>query len=182
MTTKRKRDIVWDKVLDWKLPMLVSGVIICSLLFSCSARSTENEIYAGYGDLSNVDVDDRTCLVYNLYHESRGESDMANIMILNTVFNRVKSPYYPNTPCEVIKQPKQYSWLSDGKSDHLRNNSQVIRLTRIVDDYTLNKELFLRLSEGVDHYHENKITPEWSLSDRMVKIAIIDNHTFYVRK
>lgn len=169
----------FSKTLEFSMPMLVGGVITGILLTSCDTRAGEVENVV---DIMKSDVDDRTCLVMNLYQESRSESDMANIMVMNTVFNRVKSKHYPDSPCGVVKQKLQYSWTSDGRSDYMHNQNQVKRLTYLVDKYIINKELFLSLSEGADHYHHVNITPEWSLSPRMVKVSLVDNHVFYKRK
>ena len=106
---------------------------------------------------------------------------MANIMVLNTIFNRTNSPHYPDTPCEVIKQYKQYSYTHDGLSDRMVNLVQVKRLEGIVDKFLLNRKLFLSLSEGSDHYHTNEVEPYWIKSDRMKYIGTYDKHLFYRR-
>lgn len=182
----KKRVRIKQKLKEFKetrgvesLFLLIFCIIIS--LFVKDVNASENNINPRINNLLSEHVGTRVCLVYNLYHESRSESDMANIMVLNTVFNRVKSKHYPNTPCDVIKQPKQYSWLDDGRSDNMRNLKQVKRLTKLVDKYLMNKEMFLSLSEKVNHYHTNSISPAWSKSKRMKKVAVIDNHTFYVR-
>lgn len=181
LKNKLKHKLVphFDKALDFSMPMLLGTLVASAILVSCDAKSSEVE---NVHDIMKADVGDRTCLVMNLYHESRSDSDMANIMVLNSVFNRVKSKNFPNTPCGVIKQKLQYSWSSDGRDDLMKDKYQIKRLTKLVDKYILNKELFLSLSQGVDHYHHVNITPEWSTSPRMKKITTIDNHTFYKRK
>ncbi|AGH31971.1 endolysin [Vibrio phage PWH3a-P1] len=176
---KQKLKVDSFKELRWVESLIL--LIVCGILSLYVKDVNAGEINPDINDLLSADVGTRTCLVFNLYHESRSESDMANIMILNTVFNRVKSPHFPDTPCEVVKQDKQYSWLQDGKTDKMRNLKQVKRLTKLVDKYLMNKELFLSLSEDVDHYHSNKVRPLWSKSERMKKVAVIDQHIFYIR-
>ncbi|ALM62068.1 endolysin [Vibrio phage qdvp001] len=180
----KKRLRVKQKLREFKETRGVESLflfIFCLILALYVKDVNAGEINPNINDLLSVEVGTRTCLVYNLYHESRSESDMANIMILNTVFNRVESPHFPNTPCGVVKQDKQFSWTHDNKSDKMHNLKQVKRLTKLVDKYLMNKELFLSLSENVDHYHSNKIRPSWSKSKRMKKVAVIDQHVFYVR-
>lgn len=156
--------------------------LIFSMFHSEKSQASEDSIRTDIEDILQVDMSTRECLVYNLYMESRGESDLANIMVLNSVYNRVLSKHFPNTPCEVVKQPFQYSWTRDRRSDKLHDHEQVTRLTRLVDNYLLNREMFLAMSHGTDHYHHVNITPEWSLSKRMVKVATYDRHVFYRRK
>lgn len=182
----KKRVRVKQKLKEFKETRGVESLfllIFCLILalYVKDVNAGENKVDPDINNLLSKEVGTRTCLVYNLYHESRSESDVANIMVLNTVFNRVKSTHFPDTPCEVVKQDKQYSWTHDGKSDKMHNLKQVKRLTKLVDKYLINKEVFLSLSQGSDHYHTNNIRPVWSKSKRMKKVAVIDNHTFYVR-
>lgn len=164
-------------------PKLATATALCLLLTNTlGAFASENEVNPSIRDVVSTEMPDRDCLVYNLYHESRGESDLANIMVLNTVFNRVSSPHYPNTICGVVKQPYQYSWTNDGRSDVMSNLAQVDRLTKLVDMYLINKDAYLALSKGADHYHTTAISPYWSKSDRMEKIAVVDHHIFYRSK
>lgn len=164
-------------------PNISIAAALCLLLANInSVVASENEVNPRIRDVVSAEMSDRDCLVYNLYHEARGESDLANIMVLNTVFNRVSSPNYPNTICGVVKQPYQYSWTNDGRSDVMRNLVQVDRLTKLIDMYLVNKDAYLALSKGADHYHTTAISPYWSKSDRMEAIAVVDNHIFYRRK
>lgn len=174
---------MFNKDLDWNIPMLIGGGIFLLLFSNIVEASTHTQIRTEIVDVLNVDdISTQECLVYNLYHESRSESDMANIMVLNSVFNRVQSPHYPDNACDVVKQKWQYSWTFDGRSDRMYDIKQVVRLENIVEHYLLNKQTFLSMSGGVDHYHTTSISPQWSVSPRMVKIATIDNHVFYKRK
>lgn len=169
---------------DWRVKMLkLNKFLLLGLLGLSSGSSIASEIRTDITDVLTVNnMSTQECLVYNLYNESRSESDLANIMVINTVMNRVKSKSFPNTPCEVIKQKWQYSWTFDKRSDEMKDKKSVDRLAKIVDTYLLNKEVFLSLSQGADHYHNVGITPEWSTSKRMVKVGTFDQHRFYRRK
>jgi N-acetylmuramoyl-L-alanine amidase len=57
---------------------------------------------------------ERTCLAENLYHEARGESIDGQLMVAEVTINRVLSPDFPNTVCEVVNQPGQFSWVGKG--------------------------------------------------------------------
>jgi len=168
----------FNKFLDFTVPFLIG----CGLVLIIISFNSEASVRL---DINDIVTDDRTstqdCLVTTLYFESRSESDMANIMVLNTIFNRTNSPHYPDTPCEVIKQYKQYSYTHDGLSDRMVNLVQVKRLEHIVNKFLLNRELFLSLSEGSDHYHTTDVKPYWIDSDRMKYIGTYDKHIFYRR-
>lgn len=127
-------------------------------------------------------VDDITCAAYTLYHESRGEPDIANMMVLATIFNRKTSNHFPDTICGVVRQDSQYSYLFDGKSDVVYDHDVYDHLYRLTEDFIINKDLFIKLSEGIDHYHTLAVNPSWSKSKRMVKIGVFGDHVFYRRE
>ena len=61
------------------------------------------------------------CLALNMYFEARSEPIAGQIAVAEVTLNRVASPHYPNTVCEVVLQDNsegcQFSWWCDGKSD-----------------------------------------------------------------
>ena len=134
-----------------------------------------------YDDLNKARLSSQQCLTVNLYHESRSESDIANMMIIMVVLNRADDTRYPNDICSVVFQRKQFSWTSDKLSDKINDEFQYERLYRLVEQALLNKEFLLDMSEGVTHYHTVTSNPYWSSSKRLQYINTIDNHKFYRR-
>lgn len=68
----------------------------------------------------------RHCLALALYWEARGEGARGMEAVGWTVMNRVYSPLFPATPCEVVyeggeKPGCQFSWYCDGRSDRPRD-------------------------------------------------------------
>ena len=64
------------------------------------------------------------CLARNIYHEARGEDIDGQIAVAQVTLNRVDSPRYPNSICDVVYHDKgprawdcQFSWTCDGKPD-----------------------------------------------------------------
>ena len=59
------------------------------------------------------------CVALVVYFESRGEIYEGQKDVASVVWNRKDSPLWPNTSCEVIKQPKQFAvvfWPENGKA------------------------------------------------------------------
>lgn len=152
--------------------------ILPFLLFS-SLSQADDFVIPNHKDLSKVRLSSVECLAVNLYHESRSESDIANLNVLSVVLNRVKDKRYPNDICKVIFQRKQYSWTGDGLSDEIKDTGQYRRLYKITEEFLMNREFMLKHSEGVTHYHTNNIRPYWTKDKRMKFIGVVDNHTFY---
>jgi spore germination cell wall hydrolase CwlJ-like protein len=62
-------------------------------------------------------ADDVECLAKNIYFESRNQPYEGQLEVALVTMNRVYSSDFPNTVCEVVYQPKQFSWYWDGLSD-----------------------------------------------------------------
>lgn len=52
-----------------------------------------------------------TCLALAVYYEARGESLRGQRAVASVVMNRVRSPRFPDTACEVIFQRGQFSFV-----------------------------------------------------------------------
>ena len=107
--------------------------ILTSMMLMASTMSFAQDV-----DLANIpptydvpfiDGEQFKCMVLNLYHEARSESNEGMIAVGHVTLNRVRSKNFPNTICNVVRQavyhkngvPKknlcQFSWWCDGKSD-----------------------------------------------------------------
>ena len=112
------------------------------------------------------------CGVQNIYHESRGESNLGQRAVANVVRNRVASEHYPNTICEVVWQPKQFSWTADEISDEPTNRKALVKAVwlHIISGMRDN-------TKGATHYYvHNIVDPFWA--KEMVVTTVIGNHTF----
>jgi spore germination cell wall hydrolase CwlJ-like protein len=60
---------------------------------------------------SPVQADEKQleCLAKVVYHEARGEPLKGQEAVAHVVMNRVNSPKFPNTICEVVKQKRQFT-------------------------------------------------------------------------
>ena len=113
------------------------------------------------------------CGAQNIYHESRGETNLGQIAVAHVVRNRVESSRYPNTVCEVIWQPKQFSWTHDGKSDEPKDRPAFVKavwlhlIANMKNDITVG---------ALNFYAHKKVTPSWAAEKEVV--LLIGNHTF----
>jgi len=149
------------------------------LLFSSSGYAHNYDIK---DFLKEERVDSITCLAYNAYHEARGEANLANIVIMSTVMNRVASPIYEDTVCGVIKEHKQYSWTSDGRSDAIpeKRRDRYDRLYRLAEYFLIHKDELILLADGATHYHATRIRPYWYKTKQ--RLFVLGNHIFYRNK
>lgn len=134
-----------------------------------------------YKDLRTNDrISSLDCATAALYHEARGESDLAAMMVMSVILNRVNDDRrFPNDICGVVFAKNAFSFIGDGKSDEMKNVAQYERLYKLVVYVIENKDVVLRFTGDLDHYHEVKISPWWSRVDGFHKVTRVDNHVFY---
>ena len=117
------------------------------------------------------------CLAKNIYHEASVESRLGQYAVAQVTLNRVKSNQYPNTVCEVVMDPWQFSWA----------NKKSIRWThpkgplwekskKIAENVILRGKRVMGLEDAL-FYHADYVRPRWR--DVNYKIAQIDSHIFY---
>ena len=113
------------------------------------------------------------CGAQNIYHESRGESNLGQIAVAHVVRNRVESPKYPNTVCEVVWQPKQFSWTHDGRSDEPKDRKAFVKAVWLHLIANMKNDI---TDGALNFYAHKKVTPSWASEKEVV--ALIGNHTF----
>lgn len=122
-----------------------------------------------------LDPKELECLALNVYHEARGERVEGQIAVAQVTINRVNHHKFPGTICEVVYQPKQFSWthlIKDHtpKETKAYENAMVIArdvMIGNVDDPT----------HGAVYYHASYVNPNWA--DFMDLSKVIGSHLFY---
>lgn len=131
--------------------------------------------------LSGLDIaqaeDPLDCLAKTVYFESRGESTPGQFAVASVVMNRVRSNVYPNTVCEVVYQPYQFSWtLLKGLNNQ---NKQAWVKAQFIASMLINGSLKSNVGESLD-YHNTTVNPRWA--KHYVKSIVIGKHIFYLRR
>jgi N-acetylmuramoyl-L-alanine amidase len=114
-----------------------------------------------------------TCIAIAIYFEARGESIEGQQMVAATIINRMNHPQFPDTACGVVKQRKQFSFYSDGRSDKPTEPEAYLTASRIASE---------ALKEGVVnetslYFHSTAVQPIWR--HKLKRIGKIGNHVFY---
>lgn len=135
--------------------------------------------------LSDVDCDrirenELVCLACNIYHEARNQPREGQIAVANVTLNRVKSPRFPNSICQVVWEYKQFSWTWDGKSDKIyemkpwRKAIELSVMFLYGDRYNQTVE---DNTNGALWYHANYVDPYWRVA--MNVTVVHGEHIFY---
>lgn len=122
-----------------------------------------------------VDPKSHNCLAMNIYHEARGEVIEGQIGVAHVTMNRVKHTEWPNNICDVVYQPKQFSWtflIEDQTPKEDKSWAQAKVIARDVMIGNVNDP-----TQGATFYHATYVNPSWA--DQMEVSKIIDKHVFY---
>ena len=124
--------------------------------------------------------DEFDCLSRTIYFEAGNQSYYGKIAVGSVVMNRVNDEKYPDTICDVIKQHRQFSWYSDGKSDVPFDGpawkDSIHAAKEVLCGCGKASELFFD-DAAVQYYHADYVSPGWA--KKMQRVAKIDNHIFY---
>jgi spore germination cell wall hydrolase CwlJ-like protein len=124
---------------------------------------------------------EHNCLAQTIYYEARGETQRGQVAVAEVVMNRVRSPYYPNTVCNVVYQGSeratgcQFTFTCDGSLDQRprgRGWEQAQRVaTAVMMGYTRP------VTQRATHYHTQAVNPVWNSG--LVETTTIGTHIFY---
>ena len=125
------------------------------------------------------------CLTEAIYFEARGESLSGQLAVGNVIMNRVASPTFPNTICEVVHQGKQingkmvrhkcqFSYYCDGKREDYDDREAYIISSKVAMDVIFEPSSEM---QNALYYHTIFIEPFWSHSKEY--LGSIGNHDFY---
>ncbi len=155
--------------------MLFSGVVVLSV-FAGSAQA-ENQHIAQQFDFKNATIGQQLgCLAMNIYHEGRGESPQGRAAIASVTMNRVRSKHYPNSICEVVWQPRQFSWTNVAPKHHVVKDSRAWQQALAAARLFIAGEGQSEVGDAT-HYHAVTVQPNWSDESKLV--AMLGGHLFY---
>lgn len=128
-----------------------------------------------------VNVREHNCLSQAIYYEARGETQRGQVAVAEVVMNRVRSPAYPNTICEVVYQGStrstgcQFTFTCDGS---LRDRPRGRAWERAQRTATAMMLGYHRpITQNATHYHTHAVNPVWNSG--LVETTNIGSHVFY---
>lgn len=120
------------------------------------------------------------CLVKLLYHEARGEGEKGILYVLSVVENRKNSNKYPNSYCKITYQHKQFSFVTEGKTEVKPTESEreVLDFIKVVAYNAVQGAFRSLLPSNVLHYSTTKVNNYWTKKKKVYTVQ--GNHRFYL--
>lgn len=146
---------------------ILSGLITMSLLTAAITLSMLGT--------PNLDKEQHECLAMNIYHESRGEVIEGQMAVGHVTVNRANHPKFPSSICDVVYQPKQFSWTFTIKNKTPTDTKAWQQALVIARDVMIGNTT--DPTDGATFYHANYVNPYWT--DHMELSKVIGLHVFY---
>lgn len=136
----------------------------------------------GSDDARAADQEELRCLALNIYWEARAGSLEDRWAIAHVTLNRVASPDFPDSICEVVQQggalPEggcQFSWWCDGRSD-TPFEEEAWREARRLAQRALTAPL-PDPTGGALFFHNDSVEPAWA--EEKQRLRQIGAHIYY---
>ena len=122
---------------------------------------------------------EKTCLIRNVFYESRGEPYWGKIAVAQVTWNRVKHGKWGQDICRVVYAPGQFSWTVEPHKRNSRIGGAGWEDTiQAVEDF-VNGVRVAKLDKSM-YFHASYVKPNWhTWADRIKQIG---NHIFYELK
>jgi spore germination cell wall hydrolase CwlJ-like protein len=145
---------------------------------------------------SLIDHDQLDCMARNIFFEARGEPARGKAMVGLVVLERIQSPHFPHTVCQVVEQAEhdangniirnkcQFSWVCDGKDHYIDLDNPCVqeewKQSYLVAEMVMLHQVKEKIDmDGVTHYHNGTVSPDWAHNKNYRLVARIGHHLFY---
>ncbi|MBS0124545.1 cell wall hydrolase [Aestuariicoccus sp. KMU-90] len=124
------------------------------------------------------------CLAEALYFEARGETVKGQFAVAEVIMNRVDSPRFPDSVCDVVHQGTgrkyacQFTYTCDGQPEQIAEPDAWERVGKVAR--AVLRGAPRALTDGATHYHTTAVAPKWSRT--YTRTASIGTHLFYRHK
>ena len=139
-------------------------------------NTVEQENFTSTKPASGFVAQELDCLARNIYFEARGESFAEQVAVGNVTLNRVASKHYPDTVCEVVYQPYQFSWTLENDAYKTIRDAKAWQKAIVIAAYALT--IGADDTNGSTHYYAHDLiaAPFWA--DSGYDIIKLAGHTY----
>jgi N-acetylmuramoyl-L-alanine amidase len=126
--------------------------------------------------VSHEDLD-LFCLAKNIFHEAGIEDELGMFAVAQVTINRVRNARYPNSICDVVMQPSQFSWANDKNRRWTHPSGPKWELSKRIARQVIKEGYRVPALQAAVYYHADYVSPRWR--DPNAVIAQIGTHIFY---
>lgn len=119
------------------------------------------------------ETDALRCIATGVFYESRSESVEGQLAVAHVIINRANSGRFASTPCGVLTQRGQFSFVRGGvvpTAPAGRQWQTAVAIARIAQ-----AEDWRNPAPGAMFFHATRVSPGWNRQ----RVATLGNHVFY---
>lgn len=125
-------------------------------------------------DAGAVPLDDNMrCLAIAIYFESKGEPLDGQLAVAQVILNRVEDGRFGRDICDVVKAPKQFSFVSAGRLPSVGSTAQWATAQAVA--VIAKAGAWREVVPNATHFHATRVSPGW----RLTRVATVGRHVFY---
>jgi N-acetylmuramoyl-L-alanine amidase len=117
------------------------------------------------------------CLAKNIFHEAGVEDELGMFAIAQVTLNRVRSANYPDTICDVVMQPSQFSWANNRDRRWNHPSGAKWETAKRIARQVIKEGYRVPALQSAMFYHADYSKPSWRDPDAVV--AQVGTHIFY---
>lgn len=129
------------------------------------------------GKTVNYEELDLFCLAKNIFHEAGVEDELGMFAVAQVTINRVRNANYPNTICDVVMQPAQFSWTNNRSRRWDHPSGPKWELSKQIAKQVIKEGYRVPALQSAMFYHADYSKPNWSDPNSIV--AQVGTHIFY---
>ena len=126
--------------------------------------------------VSHKDLD-LFCLAKNIFHEAGVEDELGMFAVAQVTINRVRNARYPNSICDVVMQPSQFSWANNVDRRWTHPDGPKWVLSKQIAKKVIKDGYRVPALQSAMFYHADYVSPHWR--DPNAVVAQIGTHIFY---
>ncbi len=116
------------------------------------------------------------CLASAIYFEARGESLIGQLAVAEVVLNRAEHRGWRSTICAVVTQPRQFSFVRNGRIPAAPRNTRAWRRA-VAISFIARESLWETPASQSLYFHADYVYPRWRTAVR--RQAQLGTHIFY---
>lgn len=140
-----------------------------------TTKPTLTELVTTHAQSKRLDADTE-CLASAVYFEARGESLAGQLAVAEVVLNRTKNPQFPTSPCEVILQAGQFSFVENGGIPPAPRDTPAWKNAVAIAHIAENGVSKSSAAEAL-YFHADYARPYWR--NKFEPTATLGSHIFY---
>ena len=117
------------------------------------------------------------CLAKNIFHEAGVEDELGMFAVAQVTLNRVRNSSYPDTVCDVVMQPSQFSWTNDRSRRWTHPSGPKWNTAKRIARQVIKEGYRVPALQSAMFYHADYMSPEWR--DPNSVVAQVGTHIFY---